>query len=69
MVKRKTVLIDFTIRLPMEFLEEQTEHDILFYLNEGTFCADSLIDMMEEYARENGCCCEITKAKLGVFPE
>ena len=56
-------IIRITIDLPMEFPASWDNGMIEWYLNEGTYCLDNLIDELSNYSEENGCICRITKCK------
>ena len=33
-------------------------------MNKSSWCCDNLIDLLEEYSKENGCICSICEAKV-----
>lgn len=60
----KKVTIDFTIRLAVsDILEDEL---IEGRYNNGSWCAENLLDLIAEYQRERGdpCLCNIVSAKL-----
>ncbi|MHB0943353.1 hypothetical protein ACYCSU_17025 [Paenibacillus sp. ALE1] len=61
-IRNKTVVMDFTIRLVVDVPEYWTEDDIEFKYNKGTWCADNLVQMI---TREDGrCLCPHVEAKF-----
>lgn len=66
-IRSKTVVVRFSVDLVMAVPEDWTEGDIHFRYNEGTWCADNLVDMLGEAAKRaengNGCLCYATDAK------
>lgn len=61
---RKINNIRITIDLPMDFPAEWDKEMIEFYLNESGYCCNGIIDKLENYSKENGCICQITKCKV-----
>lgn len=51
------------IDLPMRFPKEWDDRQIEFHLNEGSWCFDNLIDLLEDYSNKHGCICNICKAQ------
>ena len=64
MENEKVKTIDWHIHLPMDFPTDWDDEMIEFYLNESSWCCDNLIDLLEEYSKENGCICSICEAKV-----
>ena len=64
MENEKVKTIDWHIHLPMDFPADWDDEMIEFYLNESSWCCDNLIDLLEEYSKENGCICSICEAKV-----
>lgn len=56
--------IRITINLPMEFPEEWDDEMIEWYLNDGTYCLDNLMNELSCYSKEHGCICQITKCEV-----
>lgn len=56
--------IKWTINLGMDFPNDWNDDDILFYLNESSWCADNLIVLLDNYSKHNGCICEICSAEI-----
>lgn len=56
--------IKWTINLDMDFPNDWNDDDILFYLNESSWCADNLIVLLDNYSKQNGCICEICSAEI-----
>ena len=53
MENKKIKTIDWHIHLPMDFPTDWDDEMIEFYLNESSWCCDNLIDLLEEYSKEN----------------
>ena len=64
MENEKVKTIDWRIHRPMDFPADWDDEMIEFYLNESSWCCDNLIDLLEEYSKENGCICSICEAKV-----
>lgn len=62
--EQKTVTVRVTIDLPMKFPKEWSNEHIEFHLNEGSWCANNIIEEIESYSEEHGCICGIFKAKV-----
>lgn len=63
-VVTKKVMMRFTIDIPVNVPHSWSKDDIDFRYNGGTWCADNLIDMLEDYESKNGCLCGITSAEM-----
>lgn len=61
---RQNKLIQWQINLPMDFPANWTDEQILFYLNNSSWCCDNLIEELQKYSKEHGCICDITKAQI-----
>ena len=61
---RQTRAIKIEIHLPMSFPDDWDDDMIRFHLNESSWCADNIIDMLENYSGEHGCICGICKFNL-----
>lgn len=48
----------------MNFPADWTDEQILFYLNDSSWCCDNLIEELQKYSKEHGCICDITKAQI-----
>ncbi len=60
-IRKRTVVMDFTIRMVLDVPEFWDNEDIEFKYNDGSWCADNLIDMID---RDNkGCLCPYVTAK------
>ncbi len=53
-IRSKTVLVDFTVRVVVDIPEHWSKDDIEFKYNEGSWCADNLLDMID---RDDCDCC------------
>lgn len=60
---RKEKIIEFTIRLPMDFSEDWDDDMIEFHLNESSWCMDNIIDELKRYSEANGCICNICEGR------
>lgn len=56
--------ITWTIDLPMEFPDDWNYEDILFKLNESSWCCSNLISLLEKYHKSVGCLCGIARAEI-----
>lgn len=61
-VQKRTV--EIKIKLPMEFPSDWDDKLIDFHLNDGSWCMDNFIDLLDEYSKKHGCICEICEAKV-----
>lgn len=61
---RQQKTVEITINLPMTFPAEWNDSDIEFYLNDSSYCCDNLIDLLQQYSKEHGCICAITKCRV-----
>lgn len=61
---RQTKTIEIKINLPMDFPQEWSKEEILFYLNDSSWCCDNLIPLLREYSDTNGCICGITQCSV-----
>ena len=61
---RQSKIIQWKINLPMDFPAEWTDEQILFYLNNSSWCCDNLIKELQNYSKEHGCICDITTAQI-----
>ena len=48
----------------MNFPADWSDEQILFYLNDSSWCCDNLIEELQKYSKEHGCICDITKAQI-----
>lgn len=64
-IRSRTVVVDFTVRMVVEMPECFNEYDIEFKFNESTWCANNLIQIME-HAQENSgsCLCNFVNASF-----
>ena len=64
-IRRKTVVVDFTIRAVQTVPELWEPCDVEFFYNEGSWCADNLITELNRRKEElpNRCLCNFTEAK------
>lgn len=60
----KTINIQWTINLPMQFPDAWDNRLIEFHLNESSWCCDNIIKDLEKYSEEHGCICNICKARI-----
>lgn len=63
-MERKAKKIRFVIDLHMDFPEDWDNDMIWFHLNESSWCADNLIDLLKEHSKKNGCICDICNAEV-----
>lgn len=54
---RLKVTIEYETEVPADWDSQQIE----FHRNDGSWCADNMIDELESYVGEDGCICPITK--------
>lgn len=63
-IKSKTVVVDFTIRTVIDVPEHWNEEQIHYHYNDGTWCADNLLNWIYNRQEETDrCLCGITTAK------
>lgn len=63
-IRRKTCVVDFTIRMVVSVPEDWDEEMINFRYNESSWCANNLLTYLENRADSTGrCMCDITSAK------
>jgi hypothetical protein len=62
-IRSKTVVVDFTIRTVLEVPEHWDNEQIDFHYNDGTWCADNLLNELERRTENVRCLCDITEAK------
>ncbi|MFI2856891.1 hypothetical protein ACH6EH_07095 [Paenibacillus sp. JSM ZJ436] len=60
-IRIKTAVMDFTIRMVVDVPEFWKPEDIEFRYNEGSWCADNLIDMIKK--EEGDCLCSHVQAE------
>lgn len=71
----KTVRVKATVEYDVQVPESMTKADIEFHRNEGTWCADSLVDELKEQVRsEDGepyrpCMCGLVSVEVLDTPE
>lgn len=64
-IRTKTCVVDFTIRMVVPVPENWDEAQIDYHYNDGTWCADNLIEDVNDWETETGrCLCNITTAKF-----
>jgi hypothetical protein len=70
-MRKRTVMVRFTVDLAMEYPEDFDAQAIEFNWNQGSLCADNLIDRMqdatdrmEEHSQTHGCLCRFVEAKF-----
>ncbi|WP_340032596.1 hypothetical protein NSQ20_12085 [Paenibacillus sp. FSL K6-1122] len=61
-IRNRTVVMDFTIRMVMDVPESWKDEDVEFRYNKGSWCADNLIEMIVR--EEDGCLCPHVQAKF-----
>lgn len=61
---RQTKNIEIKINLPMDFPQDWGKEQIEFYLNDGSYCCDNLLDLLQQYSEQHGCICEITECRV-----
>jgi len=54
-IRSRTVVVDFTIRMVVDVPESWDKEDIEFKYNDGCWCADNLINLLDR--ENNGCLC------------
>ena len=59
-----TKTVRWTIDLPMEFDDDWDDDLIEFHLNESSWCASNIIQLLDEYDQNVGCLCNIAEAKV-----
>lgn len=62
-IRGKTVVVDFTIRTVLDVPESWDEEQINFYYNDGSWCADNLLNKLEYRSDNVRCLCDITNAE------
>ncbi|MCD7996468.1 MAG: hypothetical protein LUH21_04460 [Clostridiales bacterium] len=63
-IRSKTVVVDFTVRTVLSVPENWDEKQINFHYNDGTWCADNLLDELNNRSDKCRYLCDITKAKF-----
>ena len=61
-IRSKTVVINFNIEMVVDIPEYWTKENIEFRYNEGSWCADNLINMLDR--GKNNCLCPYVKAEF-----
>lgn len=61
-IRCRTAVVEFTIRMVTEEPEDWTPSDIEFHYNDGSWCSDNLLDRLGERTNHH-CLCDIAKAK------
>jgi hypothetical protein len=61
--RKKTIIVNFKIRMLMIEPESWDKEQIEFYYNDGRWCASNLIDYIEVHNDKLGCLCQITEAE------
>lgn len=59
---KRTVKVE--ILLPMEFRDDMDDEAINFYLNDSSWCASNIIELLEEYDENIGCLCNICQFEV-----
>lgn len=54
---KRMVMVRFTVDIPVEVPAYWDASNIEFYYGEGSWCADNLIEMLQEGAGRVGCLC------------
>lgn len=62
-IRRRTVVVDFTVRLVVTTPEDSDPSFIEFRFNESSWCADNLIEMLTTARQNLGCLCGAVTAK------
>jgi hypothetical protein len=60
-IPQKTVVVDFTVRVVVEVPHFYEKYNIEHKYNDGTWCADNLVDMIDKKGED--CLCNHTTAK------
>jgi hypothetical protein len=64
-IRRKTIILKAEVTMIVERPETWTGEEVENVYNEGSWCADSLIDMLkEQIKRTERCLCQDTKIKF-----
>lgn len=62
-IPKKSVIIDFTIRLPVLVPVSWDKKDVNFHYNESSWCADNLLSMIVDWQNKTGrCLCNLLDA-------
>lgn len=62
-IPQKSVIVDFTIRLPVLVPVFWDKEQIDFHYNESSWCADNLLSLIESWQEQTGCClCGVMEA-------
>lgn len=62
-IRGRTVVLDFTIRTVIDLPECWDTKQIEYRYNDGTWCANNLLNYLERRNKKTGCICDITTAK------
>lgn len=62
-IRKKTIVVDFTIRTVMDVPEDWDEEFINFRYNESSWCVDNILPIFEKKS-EHSCLCMNTEAKF-----
>ena len=62
--RRKTIIVDFTLTLPVSVPEEWDSEMVDFYYGEGSWCANNIIEMLIEQEKKCGCLCSYCKVNV-----
>ncbi len=64
-IRRKTVVIDITIRMVRPVVDDMDKETIEFYLNDSGFCIDNiLIGELEDLSERMGCLCAVSESRF-----
>jgi hypothetical protein len=63
-IRERTVVVDVTVRLVITQPEHWTAKQIEWHMNEGSWCADNILEEMEAQAVRMGCLCNTTTTKF-----
>lgn len=57
-IRERTVIMDFKMRVCMSFPEDWTDSQIESRLNESSYCRDNFKPVIERYIEMDGCLCD-----------
>ena len=57
-------LVQVTINISLDFPNDVSDRELEFYLNEGSWCWDNLIGILQEHSNKYGCICDICEGKV-----
>lgn len=61
---KKKVMIQATFTYEMEFAADWDTEQIDFFLNDGRWCANNVIEYLLDHTEEDGCICDIARFEV-----